>query len=220
METDGIAERAIVHARERVDEQRAQLVERARLLVEELTRHGQYAIQLEPLRTLADDLHGLSHRRGERGPEREVVGSAHQVERRPHQGGANHLPRLQRLVQVRAPEPLDAGPQPDERRFRLLPLQPAEPLDGLDGRDRFSRQQQLARQRGAVELPAGERLRHRRRRASLPWPRAPERPLSLRRACAPIPLRARARPRRALRGALVEGELERAREWGRTLVAG
>ena len=49
METDGVAERAIVHTRERVDEQRAQLVERARSLVEELTRHGQHAIQLEPL---------------------------------------------------------------------------------------------------------------------------------------------------------------------------
>ena len=81
------------------------------------------------------------------------------MERGPHEGGANHLPRLQRLVELLAPEPLDAGPESDEGRFRLLRLQPAEPLDGLDGRDRFSRQQQLARQRGAVQLSQGQGFR-------------------------------------------------------------
>jgi hypothetical protein len=153
VETDGVAERAIVHTRERIQEQRTQLVERARSLVEELTGHGQHAIQLEPLRTLADDLHCLSHRRSKRGPEREVVGSAHQVERGPHEGGANHLPRLQRLVQRLSPEPFDACPEADEGRLRLLRLQAAEPLDGFDGRDRLARQQQLPCQRGAIELP-------------------------------------------------------------------
>jgi hypothetical protein len=77
------------------------------------------------------------------------------VERAAHQRGAHDLARLQRSYEVGPAEALEARPEADERWSRLLRLKTGKAPDRLDGADRRTCEQQLARERRAIELPGG-----------------------------------------------------------------
>jgi len=85
------------------------------------------------------------------------------VQRGPHERGAHHLTIAQAPEERFRPEALEAGPKAEERRLGLLGLHAAQALDGLHDRDLLALEQHLTRQRGAVELSDGERLRLHRR---------------------------------------------------------
>src|SRR6266508_368118 len=99
------------------------------------------------------------HHRLQRHPERRVVPGARQVQRAAHHRRTDHLAVVERIVEVLAGERLQPRPQPDERRLRLLRLRTRQPLHRLDDGDPLPRQQHLARQRRAIELPAAQRGR-------------------------------------------------------------
>ena len=54
-------------------------------------------------------------------------------------------------------EAVDAGPQPEVRRRRPLRLQPGDPLERLRHREPVPAEEQLARERRAIQLAQGER---------------------------------------------------------------
>ena len=120
--------------------------------------------------------------------ERPVVLARDQVDRAAHQRALDDAALLERAGEVGALEPLQARPQPDVHRRRVLRLQPGHPLeqprDGIGG----ALEQALAGQEGAVEgRVASGGLRG----------RAGSRPRGARRARRGGAPRGLARPRRA-----------------------
>ena len=105
--------------------------------------------------------HEFVHRLVHRAPREEVV-RGREVQRRAHQGRAQHGVRLEHAHELGRVEALQPRPQPVERRGRHLALHTGEVLDGRDHAERRAPQQQLALEQGAVELAGGELLRHRR----------------------------------------------------------
>jgi hypothetical protein len=151
-----VAERALVHAGEGFDQQRTQLVERARPLRDELARDGEDLVQLQPLVAPADRGHRGRQDRLERRSQRRVVGGADQVERGAHRGRADDAALVQRVVELFPAEAVEPGPQREERRLRLLRLEAAEAVDRFGDGCRLPLQQHLAGERRAVEGPERE----------------------------------------------------------------
>lgn len=92
-----------------------------------------------------------------------VVGGGDHVEGGPHHGGPQDLAGLQEVNQLFAAEVAEAGPEADEGRAGLLGLQSGEALDEFERRypgQRAGFEQELAREKGAVECLAGQRCGH------------------------------------------------------------
>jgi len=158
VEPGGVAERALVDAGEGLDEERPELVERPRFLLDQLARDRDQRIDVESRVAVPEG----RHRRGQGGLERcaegGVVARAQQVQRRPHGGRADDAPVVDRLVELLAAEVVQARPQCEKRWLRLLRLQAAELLDGACHVGGLALEEHLARERRAVELPQGERV--------------------------------------------------------------
>ncbi len=87
-------------------------------------------------------------------PDREdgVVAPRDEVQRPAHQRRLQHETAPDRALERLAPEAGGAAPDPDVRRRRPLGLHPREPLDRRERRDAPPLEQQLPRQRRAVQL--------------------------------------------------------------------
>jgi hypothetical protein len=100
--------------------------------------------------------HGLEER-----PEGQAVVGGHEVDRRSHHHGPDHLPVEQELAQLLRPEPFEPRPQPDVRVQRDLRLHADQVADGPEHGESPPIQQQLARQRRPVALPEAQQWDHR-----------------------------------------------------------
>jgi hypothetical protein len=93
------------------------------------------------------------HRRVECG----VVVGVHGVERDAHQRRLDDLTSGERLVELRGAEAVDSVPHGDVRRHRFLRLEGDDATDRLNDGQPRPPEQQLPLQRGAVQLPHGQR---------------------------------------------------------------
>jgi hypothetical protein len=155
-----VAERAMLELREPLGQLGAQLVERARPLLQQPPRDGQDLLRVHVAPLLEDPLHRAGQHRLERGAQRRVVRRARHVQRGAHHRAAHDAAIGERGVQLRALEALQPRPQRRERRLGLLRLQAAEPLHRLDRRQPLAREQELAGERRAVELSKRQVVRH------------------------------------------------------------
>jgi hypothetical protein len=72
------------------------------------------------------------------------------VDRRPHEGGLDHAPVLERRGEVPTAEVAQPGPQPDVARRRVLRLEAAHLLDRLGDRQLHPLEEQLSGEQRAV----------------------------------------------------------------------
>ena len=103
------------------------------------------------------------------GAEAEVVRGVHQVDGVTHQVGAYHGPFGQKIPQFLMTEAGQPRPQPDVRGQRGLGLQPGQVPDRLPGGQPGAVQQQLARQRGAVQRAQAQPAGTHPRAAAVGW---------------------------------------------------
>ena len=131
----------------------------AHQLLDLLAPHGRAAGE-----RLADPLRGLDGRVGLRRPqprraarlphgdgERPVVLARDEVDRAAHQRGLDDAAVLQRAREVVAREAVEARPQADVHRRRVLRLHTRHPLEEARDRVRGPLEEALAREEGAVE---------------------------------------------------------------------
>ena len=104
-------------------------------------------LRVPPQLGLEDGLH-------ERTQQQAVVGGD-EVDRPAHHADAHDLPALEQLRQRLRPEPLEPRPEPGVRVVRNLRLHADEVLDGRERRPRVPLEQELPRERRAVQRPAG-----------------------------------------------------------------
>ena len=93
---------------------------------------------------------------GSSGRKRQRVIGGDQVDRRPHQGGPDRAPILDRLGQLARPEVAETRPERDVRRQRSLRLEPDEVCDRRLGGHRLPLEQELAGEQGPVERALAE----------------------------------------------------------------
>ena len=89
----------------------------------------------------------------QRPPEHRVVARGDEMQRPAHHGRLHHLAAQDRALERIAREARHARPEPDVRRRRPLRLHPGEPLDRWQHADALALEQQLPRERRAVQLP-------------------------------------------------------------------
>jgi hypothetical protein len=99
--------------------------------------------------------------------EADEVRRVHQVDGVAHQVSAKHGPFGHQVLQVLMTEAGQPRPQPDVRGQRGLGLQAGQVADRIEGRQRSPVEQQLARQRGAVQCPQVQAVRAHPRAAAV-----------------------------------------------------
>lgn len=100
-----------------------------------------------------------------------MVGRRDGMQRDSHERGLHDRPIGKRPVEVRGDEAGDPVPEGHVRRRRLLRLDRGDPPDRLIDGDRLPSEQQLAVERGTIELPEGQG--HARMVATGPAPKLP-----------------------------------------------
>jgi hypothetical protein len=135
---------------------------------QQLTGGGDDRLRIQPLRPRAEHAQRDRRRRLQREPQRRVVGSAEEMQRRAHERRAHDLPRGERVEQRVRLEARDPRPEADERVLGLLRLHSADALDRGRRRKlaRRALEQHLARERRAVQRARAEQRRRHRQRSS------------------------------------------------------
>ena len=95
----------------------------------------------------------------QRRPEDRIVARADEMQRPAHHRRLDHVAAEHRLLERLPSEAGEPRPEPDVRGGRPLRLHPGEPLDRGDRIEPLPLEQQLPRQRGAVQLPQGQHAR-------------------------------------------------------------
>ena len=163
MHLAGVREGSWAEIREPLREERAQLGPAPRLLRQERPRERDHRCQVHdpksgavlrmpPQLGLEDGLH-------ERTQQEAVVGGD-EVNRPAHDTDAHHLPALEQLGQRLRPEPLEPRPEPGVRVVRNLRLHADEVLHRRERRQLIPLEQELPRERRAVQRPPAEHLVH------------------------------------------------------------
>ena len=98
---------------------------------------------------------GFENRLHERAQQQAVVGGD-EVDRPAHDADPHELPALEQLRQRLRPEALEPRPERRVRVVRHLRLHADEVLDGRERRQRRPLEQELARERGAVQRPVAQ----------------------------------------------------------------
>ncbi len=119
---------------------------------------------------VADRVGRASARLADRDRQRPVVGARHQVDRAAHERPLDDLAILKRFSDRVPLEVLDARPEPDVHRRRVLRLQAAHRVERLGNRDRPPLEKALASEQGTVESARAQHYTENRsvRAAALP----------------------------------------------------
>ena len=88
----------------------------------------------------------------ERPPEHRVVARRNEVKRAAHDGRFDDVPFQHGTFERLSPKACDARPEPDVGRGRPLALKPGEPLDRRESADLLALEEELPRERRAVQL--------------------------------------------------------------------